>query len=71
MTSSSIRRCRAWSERFRSWPWERGAIYNWNDVIEQGGSFRGAQQTFTSIQNTRLVGRGSAPDLRLQARDRE
>ena len=45
-----------------------GAIYNWNDAINEQGSFRGAQQTFTSLQNTRLIGRGSAPDLHIQAR---
>lgn len=45
-----------------------GAIYNWNDVINDVGNFSGAQQTITSLQNLRLIGRGSAPNYRLTAR---
>jgi len=45
-----------------------GAIYNWNDLIRQQGTFRGLEQTFTSIQNTRMIGLGSASDMRVQAR---
>ena len=45
-----------------------GATYNWNDAIDEQGSFRGAEQTFTSVRSVRLIGRGSAPELRIQAR---
>jgi hypothetical protein len=44
-----------------------GGLYNWNDVINQEGSFRGPQETFTSMQSLELIGRGSLEDARLRA----
>lgn len=44
-----------------------GATYLWNDAINQQGSFRGPQETFTSQQSFSLIGRGDAPDLSVRA----
>jgi len=40
-----------------------GSLYNWNDVINEQGSFTGPQQTYTSLWRFRLIGRGDADDL--------
>lgn len=44
-----------------------GAIYNWNDAINQEDNFRAPQETFTFQQSLELIGRGQAANYRLRA----
>jgi hypothetical protein len=44
-----------------------GAIYNWNDAINEEDNFRAPQETFTSQRSLELIGRDQAANFRLRA----